>query len=276
MTTLTTLTTPATAHPHAASDPPERKAPPRVPPPEDFFLPKGYSQQTDAFTRDDARPIEGDDAYWNPERIAASRKWQRHVYAWAAHLVQRHGLASVLDVGCGPGTKLAELVAPVCPDIEGIDQPSAIAAARRLNIPGTFRPVDLERPESITPWRTFDLIIFSDVIEHLLDPGPSLDLIRRFCHPGSLVLVSTPDRARLRGRSCMASEKPEHVREWSAPELRRYLQSQRLNVRALRALPADDAPASRGLPRELAWRLRLAPTSPHRCLAALCRPRVTA
>lgn len=244
----------------------------RVRPPEDFFLPRGYAQQTDAFTRDDARPIEGDDAYWNPERIAASRKWQRHVYARAARLVRERALRSVLDVGCGPATKLAELVAPVCPDIAGIDQPSAIAAALRLGVPGAFRAVDLERPESVDVWRTFDLIIFSDVIEHLLDPGPCLALIRRFCHAGSLVLVSTPDRARLRGRSCMASEKPEHVREWTGPELRRYLADQRLDVKQLCFLPADDAPASRGLTRELAWRLGLAPTSPHRCMTALCRP----
>lgn len=244
-----------------------------VRPPEDFFLPRGYRQQTDAFTRDDARPIEGDEAYWNAERIAASRKWQRHVYAWAADLCRRRGLRSVLDVGCGPGTKLGELVAPVCADVEGIDQPSAVAAARRLGMPGVYREVDLERPERVEAWRTFDLIIFSDVIEHLLDPGPSLGLIKRFCHADSLVLISTPDRARLRGRTCMASEKPEHVREWTGPELRRYLRSQGWDVLQSRALPADDAPASRGIAREWAWRLGLAPTSPHRCMTVLCRPR---
>jgi SAM-dependent methyltransferase len=264
VTTLAALPTPIDA---CAAGPPVR-----LRPPEDFCLPAGYRQQDGAATRDDAGPMEGDGAYWNAERIAASARWQHHAYAWAARLAVRRGLASVLDVGCGPGTKLSRLIAPACADVEGIDQPSAIDAARRLGHAGVYRTVDLERPDAVAPWRAFDLIICSDVIEHLLDPGPCLRLIRRLCHAGSLVLISTPDRARLRGRACMASDKPEHVREWTAPELRRYLGMNGLRVVRTRMLPADDAPVRRGMLRELAWRARLVETSPHRCMTVLCRP----
>lgn len=259
----------------ALADPPSARpsvaAPPGVPrPPEDFGLPIGYRQQTAAFTHDLVRS-ESDPAYWNAERLAASGRYQYHVYAWAAELAAERGLRSVLDVGCGPATKLARLVHPVCPDVEGIDQPSGVAAARALGAPGRFVEVDLERPAA-APWRTFDLIICSDVVEHLIDPDPMMAYLKGFAHERTLAVFSTPDRARLHGRDCMASTKAEHVREWTGPEFGRFLRSRGYRVVAKRNFPADDAPVAAGLKHELRWRLHLAPTSPHRCQTWLCRP----
>lgn len=261
-------------------------APPRadgsaaaVRPPEHFGLPPGYRQQTVAFSHDDT-PLAGAGGepaeYWNPDRVRASARYQHHVYRWAAELCRPRGrevgARSVLDVGCGPATKLRALVAPVCPDVEGIDQPSGVRAAERAGGPGRFTAVDLERCGGVAPWRTFDLIVCADVVEHLLDPDPMMGLIRRFCHAGSLVLLSTPDRARLRGRACMASDKPEHVREWAAGEFVAFVRSRGFAVERARPLPAADEPRRRGIAREWMFRLGLAGTSPHRCLAVLCRP----
>jgi SAM-dependent methyltransferase len=250
-------------------------AKPALRPSEEFSLPAAYRQQSRALTHDDSpaldaqgHPIE----YWNAQRIQASARFQHHVYRWGASLVRRRRLTSVLDVGCGPATKLASLIAPVCSDITGIDQPSAIAAAQRLGRPGTFRVVDLERCENAPAQRTYDLIICADVLEHLLDPDPALAFIARHCHARSLVLLSTPDRARLRGRACMASEKPEHVREWASPEFLAYLRSRQWSILRSRLLPSADEPLRRGLARELLWRFRLAETSEHRCHTVLCRP----
>jgi SAM-dependent methyltransferase len=238
--------------------------------PEEFCLPGGYRQQDVAHTHDEARP-EGGPEYWNAERIAASARYQFHVYAWAAQVVRRRGLRSVLDVGCGPATKLKNLIAPWCDDIEGIDQPSGVAAARACGAPGRYTEVDLEQPDRVTPWRTFDLIICSDVVEHLIDPDPMMAYIRRFAHKQTRIMFSTPDRARLRGRACMASDKPEHVREWSFLEFGRFLRSRRYRIALTRLLPADNAPLSAGRWQEWRWRLRLADTSPHRCQTFLCR-----
>lgn len=268
----------ASAFPESATAA-EFARPSRLRPPEDFGLPRGYVQQTEAFTRDhavaDVPAAAPAEEYWNPQRIAASARWQWHVYAWGARLVRSRSLRSVLDVGCGPATKLAALIAPVCDDIEGIDQPSAVAAAEQLGRPGRFRAVDLDAPHtdnrSPAP-RTYDLIICADVLEHLLDPDPALRFIGSLCHAGSLVLLSTPDRDRLRGRRCMRCEKIEHVREWSAAEFAQYLRSRGWVVLQTRMLPADDAPYLRGVLRELLFQLRLAPTSPHRCTTVLCRP----
>jgi SAM-dependent methyltransferase len=242
--------------------------------PEEFCLPRGYQQQSAALTRDGGA-VQAGGEYWNDDRVAASARYQWHVYAWAARLVRERGVRSVLDVGCGPGVKLDRLIAPVCGDIRGIDQQSAVAAARRLGSRGEYRVVDLERAGPGPVDRSFGLVICADVVEHLLDPDPAMEMMAGFCGPDSLVLLSTPDRARLRGRGCMASPKPEHVREWSTPEFLRFLSSRNFEVLEYRLLPGADEPAASGWAREWLWRARLAETSARRCLAVLCRPRTT-
>ncbi|GIK19703.1 MAG: class I SAM-dependent methyltransferase [Leptolyngbya sp. PLA2] len=235
--------------------------------PTDFGLPHGYRQGV----RNESLDHTGEyPDYWHPARLAMSGRYQRHVYRWAACLVLRRGLRSVLDVGCGPGTKLAEWIEPVCADAEGMDQPSAIEIARTRCRHARLHPVDLERP-AIEARRTFDLILFVDVIEHLLDPDPALAMILAFAHPSSLVLVSTPDRDRVRGRACREAVKREHVREWSRREFLSFLRSRGLRPVRSRLVPQDDRPVRSCLRGEAAFRLHLADRSELRCHAVLCR-----
>lgn len=266
-------TVPSSSHPHGAQGggPSTR---PALRPATDFCLPAAYIQQSEPYTHDDfiqhdaaGRPVE----YWNAERISSSAKYQYHVYAWAAAIVRTCGLRSVLDVGCGPGTKLASLIAPVCADIEGVDQPSAVRAARAQGAPGRYSEVDLENPGATAAWRTFDLILCVDVVEHLLDPDPAMELLQRFAQPRSLLLFSTPDRERFRGRGCMRSDKREHVREWGHAEFKRFLSSRGLRPAASRLFPVDNAAISGAMRRaEWKFRLHLADTSPLACQAVLC------
>ena len=235
--------------------------------PTDFCLPRGYRQgvRNESLDHTGVYPD-----YWHPARLAMSGRYQRHVYRWAAGLVLRRGLRSVLDVGCGPGTKLAEWIEPVCADVEGMDQPSAVGIARARCRHARLHAVDLERPD-IAAWRAFDLILFVDVVEHLLDPDPALAMIRSLAHPRTLVLISTPDRDRVRGRGCREAVKREHVREWSRREFLSFLRSRGLRPVRTRLLPQDDRPVRACLRGEAAFRLRLADRSELRCHAVLCR-----
>jgi SAM-dependent methyltransferase len=244
----------------------------RLRPPHEFCLPPGYAQQAAAWTHDAQQPEDPARQYWSPRRIAASRAFGFHVYTWAASLIARRGLRSVLDVGCGPGVKLATLIAPVCGDLEGIDQASGVLAATALGSPGRYTVVDLEDPSGVTPWRQFDLIICADALEHLLDPDPALAWLKGFCHDRSLIVLSTPCRARVRGRACLASTKREHVREWTREEFIRFVTSRGFEVLESRLFPEDDAPLWRGLVREWLFRMGVAGLSPHHCHAVLCRP----
>ena len=235
--------------------------------PTDFCLPRGYRQGV----RNESLDHTGEyPDYWHPARLAMSGRYQRHVYRWAAGLIPRRGLRSVLDVGCGPGTKLAEWIEPVCADVEGMDQPSAVEIARTRCRHTRLRAVDLERP-AVEAQRTFDLILFADVVEHLLDPDPALAMIRSFAHPRTLVLVSTPDRDRVRGRGCREAVKREHVREWSRGEFVSFLRSRGLRPVRSRLVPQDDRPVRSCLRGEAAFRLRLADRSALQCHAVLCR-----
>ncbi len=233
----------------------------------DFGLPRGYRQGV----RNESLDHTGEyPDYWHPARLAMSGRYQRHVYRWAAGLVLRRGLRSVLDVGCGPGTKLAEWIEPVCASVEGMDQPSAVEIARTRCRHARLRAVDLERP-AVEAERTFDLILFVDVVEHLVNPDPALAMIRSFAHPRTLVLVSTPDRDRVRGRGCREAVKREHVREWSRAEFMSFLRSRGLRPVRSRLVPQDDRPVRTCLRGEAAFRLRLADRSELRCHAVLCR-----
>lgn len=229
-------------------------------------LPAGYRQRERNETHDEAR----DSSYWAPWRVEASGRFQWHVYRWARDLIVRERLWSVLDLGCGVGTKLREILRPVCDDITAVDQPNAIAAARSLGTDADLIEMDLEKPAA-TLGRTFDVILCADVLEHLLDPDPALALIRASCHQTTRVLLSTPDRRRRRGRACMQSDKPEHVREWSAAEFARYARTRGLKVETRRMLPQDDSPARAHRMSELLWRLRLRERSGLACTTLLCR-----
>lgn len=239
---------------------------------ERYFLPRGYQSQDIARSLDE-QSISG--RYWTAERIEASRRYQRHVYAWAAALIRKAArggskpIGSVLDVGCGPGVKLHEMIAPLGVEIEGVDQPSAVREAES-RVAGRYTAVNLENP-GIAPSRTFDLIICADVIEHLLDPDGMLEFIRGMAHPQTFILFSTPERSRLRGRDCRRCEKPDHVREWARDEFLAFLRSRRFDVRASRLMPQDDSPPSKHFWKETRFRMRLGARSPLCCHAVLCR-----
>jgi SAM-dependent methyltransferase len=208
--------------------------------------------------------------YWTPSRLALSGQWQYYVYRLAADLVRRRGAKSVLDVGSGPGTKTRDLIAPLGVDVVLVDQPSTRAIAERT-LPGArFVEADLSEID-LDLGRRFDLVICSDVVEHLLDPDPCVGFVRAHLTPDGLALFSTPDRDHLRGPDNLESPHPEHVREWSGPEFRAYLESRGFVLER-----QEWFPARRTHPLDFALGRLLARALPRRwasCQVALARAR---
>jgi SAM-dependent methyltransferase len=85
-----------------------------------------------------------------------------------------------------------------------------------------FVEADLDELE-LDLGRSFDLIVCADVLEHLKHPDACLRFIRSHLAEGGRALLSTPERDHLRGRDCMRSPHPGHVREWNAAEFRRFV-----------------------------------------------------
>jgi SAM-dependent methyltransferase len=190
-----------------------------------YFIKAGYQANERALT------FEGDSPgpYWTEDRLRAAGYYQYYVYDTCRRLVQQRGFKSVMDVGCGAPVKVKEHLAPVCRDIQLVDQPSVSEIAERI-LPGyPFMPADLEKID-LDLGRKFDLIVSSDVVEHLLNPDNCLDFIRRHLPSHGLAVISTPERDFVRGKVCSSCPKPEHVREWNAREFRQYITSRGFEI----------------------------------------------
>lgn len=196
---------------------------------ENHFLKDGYRARPpeDAL----AAPSVLDD-FWTEVRVADARRmlYQFEVYQLAAKLAARRGRPRSLDIGCGPPIKAKQILAPVCASVTLVDHPGVEAAARSEFPEARFIPCDLEIADADCGGR-FGLVVCADVLEHLYDPVPCMRMIRRHLEPGGIVVLSTPERDYLRGPDCMASPKPEHVREWSQHEFRRFVEHHGFRVR---------------------------------------------
>ncbi|WP_328427967.1 class I SAM-dependent methyltransferase [Streptomyces sp. NBC_00443] len=102
---------------------------------------------------------------------------------------------TILDIGCGDGTAAAT-AAPYLPGhrIVGIDWSQDALRRARTRIPYAVRG---ELTDGGLPFLTgsADAVLFSEVIEHLVDPDAALDEIRRVLRPGGHLMLSTPNLA---------------------------------------------------------------------------------
>lgn len=189
--------------------------------------------------RSSAPTFEGDDpgVYWTEWRLAMSKRYQYHVYERAHALYQEFGYRSVLDVGCGPGTKVGMLFDDADADITLIDQPTIVPVAENVVPHAKALAADLETIDVDVP-RAFHLIICADVIEHLLNPIPCLHFIRDHLDQDGVAVISTPERDVVRGQDCTESPKAEHVREWNRDEFGRLLEREGFQIISHELLPA--------------------------------------
>lgn len=154
--------------------------------------------------------------------------WQPDVYRDAARLARMVSAPAIVDVGSGDGEKLM-----------------AAAAAGRLAI-GLDFGLNLTACQARFPsasWRRFDadgdegwplesheiegaIVVCADVVEHLVDPDPLMEMLRSALDLAASVIVSTPDRARLPGRRSLGPPaNPHHIREWTSAEFVIFLRS---------------------------------------------------
>ncbi|MEO1236958.1 MAG: methyltransferase domain-containing protein [Planctomycetota bacterium] len=233
---------------------------------ETYFIKAGYEHRTRNATLEETA---GD--YWTPYRLAISRHAQYAVYRRAATLIRAERLRTVIDVGCGVGHKLAEMIAPL-PEVEGlvgVDQPSCVEVAGRLFPSLKLVTADFEQPAD-SGLEPADLVMSVDVIEHLLDPDLLLDFMKRHMHAESWALLSTPERDVRRGPDNMKSKKAEHVREWNRGEFAAYLDDRGFEVVEHVCLPAFRVGGSWRMMKDR-WRLLRKGISHRYSQVAICR-----
>jgi 2-polyprenyl-3-methyl-5-hydroxy-6-metoxy-1,4-benzoquinol methylase len=98
---------------------------------------------------------------------------------------------NVLDIGCGGLGKLFAYIYPFTKDITGVDLPEVAEQLQDVPV-GKYVGWDLNQA-GLSLGRAFDLIISSDCIEHVLKTEVFLSNLRRQCHEGTIIVLSTPD-----------------------------------------------------------------------------------
>ena len=119
---------------------------------------------------------------------------RRQARMLAGILRDRPAPAVVLDVGCGDGSALA-VVATQNPEhhFAGIDWSAAAlgqARARGLTVVRGTMQTRLPVADGAA-----DVVIMSELIEHLVDPDGAVAEVRRVLRPGGALLLSTPNLA---------------------------------------------------------------------------------
>ncbi|MFI0819731.1 class I SAM-dependent methyltransferase [Streptomyces sp. NPDC021098] len=142
------------------------------------------------------------DFYENPAVPVASgpdrSRRQARMLAHALNVDAAEGYdhaATVLDIGCGDGTAAATALPFLRGHrLIGVDwsQDALRRAAHRL--PAVVRG-ELDHGGLPFADGSADACVFSEVVEHLVDPDTALDELRRVLRPGGHLLLSTPNLA---------------------------------------------------------------------------------
>ncbi|MEU6989343.1 class I SAM-dependent methyltransferase [Streptomyces sp. NPDC046465] len=103
--------------------------------------------------------------------------------------------ATVLDIGCGDGTAAAT-AAPLLAGhrVIGVDWSQDALRRAHARLPYVVRG---ELSDGGLPFASgaADAVLFSEVIEHLVDPDSALDELSRVLAPGGHLMLSTPNLA---------------------------------------------------------------------------------
>lgn len=124
---------------------------------------------------------------WGTENSKEMREYEE-LFNNIADLVPHN--ARVLDIGCGVGLLLKRLKEQKNCDCVGVDiSDVAINALRQHGIPGQVSKL----PRVPFPDETFDVVVGTEVLEHLKNPAATVRQMARVAKKGGLLVVSVPN-----------------------------------------------------------------------------------
>ena len=158
------------------------------------------------------------------------------------------GGLNVLDVGCGSGVHGAELKRIHGHRVVGVDLSEASIRKASSRLAEAF-VADVTKPE-LYPFfgrRKFDVIVFSDILEHLYDPHDVLTRHYQLLAPGGQVLISLPNVAIWNIRLELLAGRFEyqdtgtldrtHIRFFTRRTFQRFARQAGLEIRSRRITP---------------------------------------
>ena len=146
----------------------------------------------------------------------SSDEFQKSVYQLAQTIAQKFENPSILDVGCGSGYKLVHMLGNY--DTTGIEVEPAYSWLLQ-KYPGRkwleYQPSGMPRLEA-------DVVICSDVIEHISNPDDMMNFLSHIAF--TYLIISTPERDKIFGRNDFGPpENTSHYREWNSQEFTSYV-----------------------------------------------------
>jgi len=142
--------------------------------------------------------------------------YRRHlvVYEWIAARVAGK---RVVDMACGEGYG-SDTLARTAANAVGVDaNPEAHEHARLRYVRPNLR-FERDLVESFA--EPCDAVVFLQTIEHVQDPGATLEHFKSMLAPGGVAFVSTPNLLTLAPPGAEKSDNPWHVKEYRAEEFR--------------------------------------------------------
>jgi ubiquinone/menaquinone biosynthesis C-methylase UbiE len=141
---------------------------------------------------------------------------RRAFYAEVAEVVADLEPRWLCDAGCGTGHLLRAVIDRVSPPerVVGVDQTRAGIAQLALNVPSAEGIVGdvFELPFEDG---SFDVVLCTEVLEHVVRPRPLLAELARVCRTGGTLVLTVPDGA--------IDDWEGHVNFWSAAEFAAFV-----------------------------------------------------
>lgn len=168
---------------------------------ENFFIHNGYRHRDQAIYFNDTGHVD---------------QSQMEIYQFAREICDREKLSIVVDIGCGSGYKLLKYLGHL--NTIGVDVPPTCNWLKRKYPNRVWKEVDSFK----APYQRVDLVIASDVIEHLVNPDSLMAMIEAL--EPHYIILSTPDRDLLRVGTYDGPPLNEaHIREWNFLEFDAYV-----------------------------------------------------
>jgi 2-polyprenyl-3-methyl-5-hydroxy-6-metoxy-1,4-benzoquinol methylase len=169
---------------------------------------------------------------WHAEGAGNGASGEKLTGVFVELVKQLKGVKSICDLGCGNG-HISGRLAALGYDVTGVDASrSGIQIARRAYPRVQFVEAFIDRDLRLG---SFDLLISSDVIEHLYRPSDLLEAAKALLMPGGQILIGTPYHGYLKNVVIAAAGKMDahfsalhdggHIKFFSVRTLSKLLRS---------------------------------------------------
>lgn len=149
--------------------------------------------------------------------------------------------ARFLDFGCGKGI-ITEKIRQLRPKyvIHGVDiSPKALTIAKKRIKNGKFKLVN-QSQHIPYPANSFDIVLASDVLEHIYDTETAFGELARVLKPGGTLIISVPYNGKLKmiiailfGFEFYFSPSSPHIRHFSPKTLRACVSNTGLSIKKI-------------------------------------------